>query len=89
MARYRVVVEPGAYIHGVGFFKNGSEITMPKDYVPSKTFVPLDQEAVDQLVKLGVKAELPKPATEPAKEPEPEQKPVEAFGKKRASDRTL
>ena len=65
--RFRVTVPPGAPIPGVGFVHPGGTFEAPKGYVPSKTFEPLDEEAVEALAKLGVKATLPPPPPAAAK----------------------
>jgi hypothetical protein len=45
-ARYLVTMPPGAPVPGVGFVKAGDIFTAPSaDYVPSRTFRPLNQEA--------------------------------------------
>lgn len=50
--RYLVRMEPGAYIQGVGFRRPGEEFTGPLNYVPSRTFWPLNEAAAKELEKV-------------------------------------
>lgn len=51
-AKFLVTVPPGAPIPGVGFVRPGEIFTAPKGYVPSRTFKPLNAEAVEALKKV-------------------------------------
>ncbi len=63
-ARYLVQRPPGAPVPGVGFVRPGEIFTAPEGYLPSRTFVPVNEEARLALEKIGVKAELYVPANE-------------------------
>jgi hypothetical protein len=62
-AKYLVMLPPGAQVPGIGFVREGTIFSAPsEDYVPSRTFRPLNQEAVDALAKVfeGLKAQTEK-----------------------------
>ena len=68
-AKYLVTMPPGAPVPGVGFVKPGDTFTAPSvDYIPSKTFRPVNEEAQAVLEKLlGAKVPLVSiPREEPA-----------------------
>lgn len=49
-AKYLVVQPPGAPVPGVGFIRPGFSFTAPsEDYVPSRTFRPLNEEAQEAI----------------------------------------
>jgi hypothetical protein len=52
-ARYLVVYPPGAQVEQLGFVKAGQSFEAPrKDYIPSRRFRAMNQEAVDGLLLL-------------------------------------
>ena len=57
-AKYLVMVPPGAYVPEVGFIPVGAVFTGADGYVPSKTFRPVNDDAVAALKKLGVEADV-------------------------------
>lgn len=60
-AKYMVTVPPGAPIPNVGFIRPGETFVAPgANYIPSRTFRPLNREAVDALGKVfdGIEALL-------------------------------
>jgi hypothetical protein len=50
--QYQVMIPPGAPVPGVGFVRHGEQFTAPPDFVPSMTFIPINDEAVVELKKV-------------------------------------
>jgi hypothetical protein len=52
-AKYLVTMPPGAEVPGLGFVREGKVFSAPsEDYVPSRTFLPVNKEAVAPLAKV-------------------------------------
>jgi hypothetical protein len=62
-AKYLVTMPPGAEVIGLGFIREGRVFSAPsEDYVPSRTFLPVNKEALAPLAKVydGIKKHVEK-----------------------------